>query len=604
MTEKRKIPLQLREAEVCAFETRAADAEGPPKLSFALSSEAPVERFFGTEILSHDAGAVRMERITKRAMPLLFNHNWDDPVGMVDAGELRDGRLVVEAHLFDTARSREVAAMLAGGLRNVSVGYRIHDAEEDRKSGEFRVTDWEPYEASIVTIPADPTVGIGRSGEQEFEVSIRSITAKPAATTGVTIVTNAETAAAGASAETINVTDFETKRKQAIVDLAKANRLDERYTRHWIESGASLEQVATDLLKVIEERGKNAPASEVNIGLSATEVRKYSLMRAIRAGANKDWRNAGLELEAHKAIMQRTGKTPQAEGSFFVPYEVQTRDLSAATASAGGYLVGTSNQSFIELLRNQSVAFAMGATRLSGLVGNVTVPKQTGAATAYWLADETTQITEGNQTFGQMSLAPKNVAALTEITHQLLQQSDPSVESLVTSDLAKIVSLAVDVAAIRGSGGSGQPQGIVGTSGVGSVSGTSLAAAGILEFQSDVAANNGLAPGCGYVTTPAVAALLMARPELPSTGTERLWKGNLLKGSLFDFPAMSSAQMSSATMLFGHWPSVIIAEWGTLELQVNPYSDFTRGYIAVRAWYTCDIGLRYPGSFSYASSIT
>lgn len=426
-------------------------------------------------------------------------------------------------------------------------------------------------------------------------------------------VNNASAAAAadpGRPAD--SVVDFETQRKTAIVNLARANRLDERYVRHWIESGADLNTVAGDILKIVEERGKNAPASEVNIGMSPTEVRRYSILRAIRAATSKDWKNAGLELEAHKAVMARSGQTPHKENSFFVPYEVQRRDLapgaaqrdlSVGTASAGGYLVGTQNMSFIELLRNSAVLFQMGATRLSGLVGNITVPKQTGAAMAYWLADETAAITEGNQTFGQMALSAKNVAALTEVTHQLIAQSDPSIEGLVMSDLARVVGLAVDVAGLRGSGASGQPQGIVGTSGIGSVTGTSLAAAGILEFQTDVAANNGLLPGVGYVTTPAVAALLMARPELPSTGTTRLWKGNLLEGSLFELPARSSNQMASATMLFGHWPSVIIGEWGTLELATHE-TDFTRGYIGIRAWYTCDVGLRYPGAFSYASSIT
>ena len=96
----------------------------------------------------------------------------------------------------------------------------------------------------------------------------------------------------------------------------------------------------------------------------------------------------------------------------------------------------------------------------------------------------------------------------------------------------------------------------------------------------------------------------MARPELPSTGTTRMWKGNMMQGSIFDLPAMSSAQMSSATMLFGWWEAVILAEWGVLELMTNPYSDFTRGLTAVRGWYTCDVGVRYPAAFSYASSIT
>ena len=612
MTEKRKIPLQVREAEVLQFETRA---EGT-SLQFSLSSEHPVERFFGIEILSHDPGAIRMDRLTRRAMPLLFNHDFDDPIGMVDSGEVRGGRLEVTARLFDTERGKEIAAMLAGGLRNVSVGYRIHDAEEDRKSGEVRVTDWEPYEASIVTVPADPTVGVGRGAEHEFEVEIRSINPAQNADRSVAM-TDQVTAAAGASAEQKNFADpveFEKSRKEAIVKLCKANRLDERYERAWIESGADLNKVADDLLKILEERGRSNPESAAHLDLSKAESRRYSLMRALRAATNKNWKDAGLELECNKAISQRLNQIPKSDTSFFVPLDVlmrdlpaaQKRDMTVAGVSGSNYLVSTDNQpgSFIDLLRNTSVALRMGVQRLSGLRGNVTIPKMTAGNTAYWLADENTQITESQPTIGQLSLSPKNVAALTELSHQLLQQSSPDAENLVLSSIARDIGLAVDVGVLRGSGNSGQPTGIATTGSIGSVSGTSLAAAGILEFQSDVAANNALLPGFGYVTTPAVAALLAARPELPSTGTERLWKGNLLEGSLFGFPAMSSAQMSSATMLAGWWPSVILAEWGVLELMVNPFSDFTRGLTAVRGWYTCDVGVRYAGAWSYASSIT
>jgi HK97 family phage major capsid protein/HK97 family phage prohead protease len=615
MTEKRSIPLQLREAELCALETRK---EGEAqRLSFALSSSEPVERFFGTEILSHEDGAVRMGRLSRQAMPLLFNHNWDDPIGMVDAGRLEDGRLLVDAHLFDTGRAGEVAAMLAGGLRNVSVGYRIHDAEEDRKSGEFRVTDWEPYEASIVTVPADPSVGIGRSSVQDFEVSVRSI--NPAQTADrSTAMTDQVNAPAGASAEVetrmSNPVEFEKTRKTAIAKICRANRLDDRYERTWIDSGADLDKVADDLIAILEERGRTNPESPAMLDLSRAETRRYSLMRALRAATNKNWKDAGLELECNKAIAARLNQIPRAETAFFVPLDVllrevpqhQKRDMTVAGVSGSQYLVGTDNlaSNFIELLRNTSVALRMGATRLSGLKGNVTIPKMTAGNTAYWLADEATQITESQPTIGQLALAPKNVAALTELSHQLMQQSTPDAETLVLTSIARDIALAVDVGILRGTNADGQPQGIVGTVGVGSVTGTSLAAAGILEFQSDVAAANALMPGCGYVTTPAVAALLAARPELPSTGTERLWKGNLLDGSLFNFPAMSSNQMATATMLFGWWPSVILAEWGVLELMTNPFSDFTRGLTAVRGWYTCDVGLRYPAAFSYGSTIT
>lgn len=402
--------------------------------------------------------------------------------------------------------------------------------------------------------------------------------------------------------------EMERSRRRGIENLCKANKIEDSVRDYWIATGLSVEAISDDLLKIMEERGKNAPKSEAKLGLTDKETQRYSIFNAIRAVVDKNWSNAGFELECSRAIAQKFQRLPDPN-KFFVPFEVQQRpvgrrDLTAASASAGGYLVATDNMSFIELMRNRSVVYNMGARRLSGLVGSVTVPKQTAAGTAVWLANEASTATESQQTFGQMALSPKTVGAYTEISRQLLLQSSPDAEGIVSSDLATVCALAIDVGALRGQGASGEPQGIVGTAGVGSVTGTSLAAAGVLEFQSDVAGGNLLTQSCGYVTTPAVAALLMARPELPSTGTTRLWTGNMLEGSMFGLRAMSSNQMSSATMLFGDWSQVIVAEWGVLEVEVNPYANFQAGIIGVRAMVSIDVGVRYGGAFSYASSIT
>jgi HK97 family phage major capsid protein len=266
--------------------------------------------------------------------------------------------------------------------------------------------------------------------------------------------------------------------------------------------------------------------------------------------------------------------------------------------------VGTENVGFIEMLRNRSVAFRMGVRRLSGLQSSVTIPRQSVAATAYWLANEATDVTESQQTFVQVALTPKNVGAYTEISRQLLLQSSPGAEGIVTDDLAQQVALAADLAVLEGAGSGGEPSGITLASGLGSVTGTSLAAPGVLEFQSDVAASNVMPLRGGYVTTPAVAALLMVRPELPTTGTERLWKGNVWDGQMFGFPAMSSNQLTAASMLFGDWQEVVVGEWGVLEVEVNPYANFQAGIIGVRAMYSMDVGVRRPFAFSRATSIT
>lgn len=411
---------------------------------------------------------------------------------------------------------------------------------------------------------------------------------------------------------------FENERVEFIRDYVRQNNFDERYARHWIQSGMSALQIGKEGMKILEKRSQDASNSVGYLGLSKTESRRYSLLRALRAAINNDWTDAGLELEANKEVSKRLDKAPRSAKSFFVPLDVmmrdlpavqrtQTRDMTVAGASGSQYLVSTDNMpgNFIDLLRNTSVGLRMGVQRLGGLRGNVSIPKMTAGNTAYWLSDENTQITESQPTIGQLALAPKNVAALTELSHQLMVQSSPDVENLVLQSIARDIGLAVDVGILRGSGSAGQPTGIATTGSIGSFTGTSLAAVGLLNAVADVGAANALFPGCGFVTTHAVAGLLMDRPNVTSaTNGVPLWQGRMEEGTIRDYPAMASGQMSSATMLFGWWPSVILAEWGVLELMVNPFSDFTRGLTAVRGWYTCDVGVRYAGAWSYASSIT
>jgi HK97 family phage major capsid protein/HK97 family phage prohead protease len=613
--------------------TRAADE--PMRLSFPASSELPVERWFGTEVLRHDDKSIRMDRLKGGAAPLLFNHNWDDPVGMIDTARVKDGRLWVDAHFFDTPRAKEVAAMVEGGMRNVSIGYELYEVVEDTKRNQFTATDWGVLEVSFATVPADPTVGVGRSKDDAAPVRVvRSVSpSAQAITTERKAAMADQQAAAGVNAEPStaqaepqqrslpaqprqaaqefvgqSAVEFERNRKRGIENLCTANKIDANLRDYWIGSGLSIDAITDDLLKVLEERGKNNPQSDAKLGLTDKEVGRYSIFNAIRAVADKNWNNATFELEASRAIAQKLGRSPDPH-KFYVPFEVQQRqlpqrrDLTVASGSGGGYLVATENMSFIELLRNRSVAFRMGARRLSGLTGSVTVPKQTAGATAVWLSSESATATESAQTFGQMALSPKTVGAYTEISRQLLLQSSPDAESIVTMDLATVCGLAVDVGVLRGSGSSGEPTGIITTSGVGTVSGTSFDYADILEFQSDVAAANVIPVAGGYVTTPAVAALAMARQRFSSTDTP-LWEGNLWNGQMAGFPAMSSNQMASGTMLFGDWSQVVVGEWGVLEVEVNPYANFQAGIIGIRALVSMDVGLRYAAAFSYGAAMT
>jgi HK97 family phage major capsid protein len=254
-------------------------------------------------------------------------------------------------------------------------------------------------------------------------------------------------------------------------------------------------------------------------------------------------------------------------------------------------------------LRNKSVVMAMGATQLTGLQGNVAIPKHTTIGTVTWLANEASTITETNQVLAQVTLTPKTVGGYTEISRLLLLQSNPSAEAFVSNDLAAIVATAVDVAALNGSGASGQPLGIIGTAGIGGVTGTSIAYAGIVEFQTDVAGGNALTAGCGYVATPVVAGLLKQRVKFTSTASP-IWEGQLLEGMVDGYKGMATLNLPTGDLLFGDFGQIVIGSWGVLELEVNPYANFQAGIVGVRAIYTVDIGVRYPSAFSLATAVT
>lgn len=393
--------------------------------------------------------------------------------------------------------------------------------------------------------------------------------------------------------------------------------LGEQYAAHGgkeiagraLKEGKDERWVKDEIMSAMVARSNASPTAP-DLGLTDKESQRFSVTNLIRAmtmshmGERGAWDGAGFERECHDALVKRNGSP--ANGGFYVPYEVQKRTMARrdlTVAGNAGYLVQTDNQpeSFIELLRALSVVGKAGARMLPGLKGNIQIPKQTGASTAYWVGSEDDEITESNATFGQLSMDPKTLGAYSELSRMLIMQSSPSVDSLVMEDFARVLALKMDIAALTGAGNGG-PVGIVNTSGIGSVTATSLDYAKALEFQTDVATGNALTTGCTYITTPLKAAIAAQRQRFSSTDTP-LWVGNILEGELLGFKGLTTTQISDG-MIFGDFSQVIIGEWGVLEIAIDPTANFKAGVTGIRAFQSCDVGIRNAAAFSYASSVT
>lgn len=606
-----------------AVERSAVNAEART-VELAFASETPYERWWGVEILDCTATAMRMGRIAGGRAPLLCDHDTRDVVGVVESVTVGADRIARAVVRFGSSpRAAEIFQDVQDGIRaNVSVGYLIHKAQLVETTDEqdtYRITDWEPYEVSLVSVPADASVGVGRSvGADDADPRI-PFTPAPQENRAMTTA-NENPGATGSTpaAPALNTSEVAAAARKAeqtrATELIALGAQFERFggkdiAQRALESGASVEDARREIMNAV---AANQTQLAPQLDMSAAEVRRYSVLRAVRALVDKDWSKAGLEREVNQAILKRAGLEQTVNGGFYVPVDVQhaaiggaRRDLTAGTPTAGGNIVATdlAVASFIDLLRARAQVGRLGATMLPGLVGNVAIPKQTGAATAYWLANEATAITESQQTIGQVPLTPRNLGAYTELSRQLMIQSTPAADQLVMNDLARVLALAIDLAAFEGSGAAGQPTGIANTAGIGSVTGTSLAYAGIVEFQTDVASGNALTPGCAYVTTPAVAGLLMQRQRFTSTDTP-LWTGSVLDGQVAGFAASTSTQLTAASMVFGDFSQVAIGEWGFLELALNPYANFNAAITGIRAIQTVDVAIRQAAAFSRAITIT
>jgi HK97 family phage major capsid protein/HK97 family phage prohead protease len=597
---------------------RASAKEADRTVQMSFSSELPVERWYGMEILSHDASAVDLERLSSGRANLLVNHDPGDWVGVIESARVdakdKVGRATVR--FGSGLRATEVFNDVRDGiLSSVSVGYRREEMKLTRSSeddgDEYTVTRWMPFEVSLVTVPADETVGVGRAAEVPHQSA--AIAARKEK-----VMTPEEQAAADAAAKNKNLgaVEAEKQRREAVINLCKSNKIDPRVEARWIEEGTPLTVVAKEILDVMEERGRQRPMEAARLGLTGKETQNYSLFKAIRAlrfgGRNQRFiEEAAFEIECSRAVAKQLARGETS--NFLVPSEVlqrplgeaATRAMSATPGSKGGYMVNVQNMGFIDILRNRSVAMKMGARVLGGLQGNVTFPRQTGKVSVTWQAGEGTSVTAADQALGQLSMTPKTCIAITDVSEQLLAQASPSAEAFVMADLANDVAIdGVDAAVINGTGGA-QPLGIKNTTGITSGQDASSATyAKILAFVSTAGGSNAIRGNPGWVTNTAGAARLMQVQRFTSTDSP-LWIGNMLDGELVGFNAMSSEQLSSGNIIFGSWDEVVIGEWGVLELSTdNGGTRFNQAQVGIRAMWMVDVLLRYPQAFVVGTNLS
>ena len=615
----------LKRAEATDFQV----AEDDRTIEFPFSSEYPVARYFGEEILSHERGAADLTRLNNGA-PLLFNHDPDRVIGVVERGWIDEDkkRGYVSVRFSRNAFAQEILADVKDGvLRNVSFGYQIREMDQ-RSSGEFLATAWGVHEVSVVSIPADPTVGVGRA-----------LDAQPAAPAAP------QTPETQPVVEMENTPDLSVVRAEAAAEAAKAERtriagitaLTEKHGmgdlgRQLIESGRSIDDARAAVLDKLDAK----PVEPVKqIEMDQRDAAQYSITAGIRAALTGDWssREAGLVREMSQEV-ERSGLNKTTARSFFVPFSALRATYVTSGATTGGNLVATDLMAdeFIEALRNNSIMLGLGVRTMTGLVGNVAIPRRASVASTYYLGSEVTAITQSESTFDQVTLSPKNLAALSKYSRQTLLQGTPGIEQLVRRDITDGINLGIDLGVLNGSGSAGQPEGIMQTTGIGSVAlgtnGGPITVESLVDLEEQVLIDNGALnrDNIAYVTNAKVLAeLKKLRAGGSTTGDGTFLVNNQLDAlgrgatptSVNGYPLYVTNQVPSnltkgsssgvcSAMLMGDFSQAMVGFWGNgLEITVGEDSDdFSKALTSVRGIVTYDVAVRHPESFAAILDIT
>lgn len=418
----------------------------------------------------------------------------------------------------------------------------------------------------------------------------------------------------------------ERQRAAEIEALCTTHNVDAEVRRGLIQKGASIAEARGAVLDIVLQRDKQKPVASIGDGvspdLSDSDKARYSMIRALNASISGNWKEAGFELEVSNDIAKRSGKSSQG---FFIPTNIDYAARAAYSTGApgtGGVTVATNllSGSFIELLRNKARVLQIGATVLSGLVGNVDIPRQSGAGTAYWVA-EGANLTESEMTFDKVSLQMKSVGTYGMISRNMLMQSTPDIEMLVRADLLSIIALGIDLAALSGSGSNGQPLGIANTGSIGSVVGGTAGAAltidHLIDLETAVTNQNVDETNLAYLTN---AKAVGALKKLKSTTGAYLWTnlpGGNRSGTPGEINGYGVARTNQARsnlvkggsgavcseVFFGDWSQVLLGEWGVLEILPNPYDStaYKQGGVLIRALQSVDVAVRHPQAFSVMS---
>jgi len=572
-------------------ELGAADA-ADERVPVVISTEHPVERDGFVEVLSHEAE--QHVDLSRAPLPLLTLHDHRRlPVGVVEDVRVDTATRVLRGFVRfgTTPEAQELMRQVREKtLRWLSIGYTL--LREVGRAGRVVRYAFQPHEASLVAVPADPGAQFFRSQHPRIQMSDQQ----------------QGTGTAGRNIEADRVKEIVALGAQYAKYL-HPNDLTDACAR-------GMDVAAFREMVMARMETRHTDISVAHVGMSRPEVARYSLARAIAASITGDWSKAGLEREASRSAERSFGVAPEG---FFVPSDVWARrDFNVGTGSEAGNLVATDLRGdlFVDALRAAIALGPLGLKVLPGLASNVDIPRKATASTLAMLT-EIGSASETAPATGKVSLTPKRIGAYIEYSKQALIQSALALEPMLRDDLLQGAAGLIEYQMINGAGTGAEMRGVRNTSGIGThvmgSNGASVDWPAVVALESATANANAIAGALsGYVANTKTRAKLKTVPK--STGLDFAWSdqpigtdgfarlngyrvaitnhvpGNLTKGT--------STTICSSSLFGSDWSMAVLALFGAPDIVVDPYTLAATGQVRITINQFADFGVRQPAAFA------
>ena len=578
-------------------------------VTIGVSSEEPVQRRFGFEVLGHKEDEIDMDFMASGRSPLLLDHDASKQIGVVEefAIDPENKRTVARVRFSKNRMADEVFEDVKDGIRqNISVGYQVNSMQKEDEEREgvpvYRVNSWSPLEVSAVSVPADQSrlVGFARAKE----------------TPKITINSNKDKIMENVENNTPEVNPEEL-RKQFAQEAKQISDLGQQHgqaalAKDAIAKGMRLNEFQNELLKALESKPLDLPS---DVDMKSEEKREYSLLKAIQESATGNL--SGLEREVSDEIAHRTGK---AARGFYMPTNIGfgKRDQTVGSNSGGGFLKGTDHlaNEFIEAVYAKLVIGQAGARTLQGLKGDVAIPKLSASVTNSAFVAENAAPSEGAATFAQVTMSPKTLAAFIDVSRKLMLQSDPSVEAVLREDIINTFARKIDEVAIEG-GASNHPSGILASVsnnvvGLGS-NGAAIAYTNIVELIQAVEEDNAIRNDAStkFLGNSKVTSKLRTTSK-QSSGVE----GNFIlepNNTMLGYDYLSSSLVPSdlskgsgsnlSALIFGDFSQVLLSYYSGVDVVVDPFTGSSAGTTRLAFFQDMDVAIRDENAFAVIKDI-